>query len=178
MHMLFENVGRKTRTAGRTTMLLALGGALLGGCGGVSADVTGSAGGVDFDRTTQVYFGGPFIIVSMADVECDELDFVRRNYEVGSAPTEKETALLQFSYDEDVMAEGPAPVDISASVSASVLKISGGAFFETIAEGGLLTLDTYEDEQAASGSFEGLLFEDGTLDGTFDATWCRNLKAR
>jgi hypothetical protein len=140
--------------------------------------VTGSAGGVDFDRTTQVYFGGPFIIVSMADVECDELDFVRRNYEVGSAPTEKETALLQFSYDEEVMAEGPAPVAINAAVSASVLKISGGAFFETIAEGGLLTLDTYEDEQAASGSFEGLLFEDGTLDGTFDATWCRNLKAR
>lgn len=148
------------------------------GCGGTYADVTGSAGGVEFERTTHVYFGGPFVVISMLETDCEDLDWVRRNYEVGNAPTELDTAMLQFSYEVDAIVEGPAPVAVDGAASASVLKIGGGSFYEAIAEGGLLTIDEIVDEDHATGVFEGILFDDGTLDGDFDATWCRNLKPR
>lgn len=151
----------------------------LAGCGGASADVTGSAGGVDFGSTRHVYFGGPFVVISMLDVACDEIDWVRRNYEVGSAPTPSDTQVLQFSFmDSSVVTTGPYPVLLTGAVSSSVIQISGGAFYETIAGGGLLTVDEVVDEDHATGTFEGIAFEDGTLEGSFDATWCRNLKAR
>lgn len=152
--------------------------AVLVGCGGSSADVEGSAGGVDFGRTNQVYFGGPFIVISMLDVDCENLDYVRRNYEIGMAPTETDTQLIQFAFDEDTISEGDFPVDIDAAVSSSVVKISGGAFTETVASGGLLTVESFEDEQDVSGTFDGITFEDGTVTGEFSATWCRNLKAK
>jgi hypothetical protein len=148
------------------------------GCGGSSAEVSGSAGGVDFDRTNHVLFGGPYIVVSMIDVDCEDLDYVRRNYEEGQAPTELDTAMLQFSFQGEAVVEGPAPLAIDGVASASVIRISGGAFYETVAEGGLLTIDAVTDEDTASGTFEGVTFEDGTLDGEFTAEWCRNLKAR
>lgn len=151
---------------------------LLAGCGAASADVGGSAGGVDFGWTKYVFFGGPFVIVSMAEVDCEGLDFVRRNYEIGQAPTDAETQLLQFSYDPDDIPEGIGFVALDASVSASVLSITDGAFFESTASAGQITVDAIEAEDSASGTFEGVLFEDGTLDGTFDAAWCRNLKPR
>ncbi|MDP2305975.1 MAG: hypothetical protein Q8P18_08100 [Pseudomonadota bacterium] len=163
-------------TGGAVAGLACIG--LFAGCGGASADVTGSAGGVDFGRTKYVFFGGPFVIVSMLEVECEGLDFVRRNYEIGQAPTDAETQLLQFSYEPATIPEGVVAIAQDATVSASVLEITGGAFFESIATAGQITIESIQDELSASGVFEGVLFEDGTLDGSFDAAWCRNLKDR
>jgi hypothetical protein len=152
--------------------------AVLVGCGGASAEVDGSAGGVEFGKTNQVYFGGPFIIISMLELDCEDVDYVRRNYEIGLAPTDSDTQLIQFSFDEDTISEGDFPVDIDAAVSSSVVKISGGAFTETVASGGLLTVDSFEDEDHVDGTFDGITFEDGTVSGEFSAVWCRNLKAK
>ncbi|MES2643219.1 MAG: hypothetical protein V4850_27290 [Myxococcota bacterium] len=151
---------------------------LLAACGGASADVTGTAGGVDFDKTKYVFFGGPFVIISMLEIDCEDLDYVKRNYEIGQAPTDSETKLLQFSYDPDALVEGSFPVAIDAAISASVVSVAGGAFYESIATGGLFTVESISEEDSASGVFEGLQFDDGALDGSFDAVWCRNLKAR
>jgi hypothetical protein len=157
-----------------------VGGLALAGCGGSHAEVDGSAGGVDFSTTEQVYFGGPFIVISKLDVTCDKLDFVRRNYEIGQAPTDDDTQLLQFGFTNDsgTVTAGTVAVDIDAAASASVVNVSGGTFVETIASGGILTVDEVVDEDHVSGSFDGLVFSDGTLTGTFDGEWCRNLKAQ
>ncbi|MDP2313914.1 MAG: hypothetical protein Q8P41_13490 [Pseudomonadota bacterium] len=157
---------------------MGLGAALLTSCGGTGADVTGSAGGVNFGKTKQVYFGGPFIVIAITEVDCEGLDFTRRNYEVGQVPTDFDVQLVQFAFEADNVAEGVFPVKIDAAVSATVVNVTGGAFFEAIATGGLLTVESVEADQSATGVFEGVLFDDGTLDGEFDATWCRNLKDR
>lgn len=151
---------------------------LLVGCGGAKAEVTGSAGGVEFGKTHHVYFGGPFVVVSMSETDCEGLDFVRPSYEIGVAPTEMDTQMLQFSYDGDIVPEGVAFVGVGAQVSASVLSVSGTTFTENQAQAGQLTIESVESNDSVSGKFEGILFDDGALDGTFDALWCRNLKAR
>jgi hypothetical protein len=159
-------------------LFAVLAGLWLVGCGGASAEVTGTVGDVAFGETSYVYMGGPFIIISMLEVSCEGLDFVRRNYEVGMAPTDADTEILQFSFDEDLVATGSYPIDIDAAVSSTVIAVSGGAFYEDIARGGLLTVDTFSDEDSASGSFSELAFDGGTLSGSFSAEWCRNLKPR
>lgn len=157
-----------------------LAGIALSGCAASTADVTGSAGGVTFGSTTHVYFGGPFVIISMLEVSCEQLDFVRRNYEVGQAPTDAETKMLQFSYDTDAVTAGKIPVSIDAAVSASVVDVSAsGAFTEVVAVSGELNVESVETDDFASGTFTAVTFDDGgVLDGTFDAVWCRNLKPR
>lgn len=149
------------------------------GCGGPGAEIEGSAGGVDFASIANVYYGGPFVVISTIEADCEGLDFVKRNYEVGQAPTEDETSMLQLSFmDSDDLLSGVAPVKLTASVSASVVRVEGGAFYETIADAGTLTIDEVVDSASATGSFQELTFADGTLNGSFEATWCRNLKAR
>ena len=159
-------------------MFAVLAGMWLVGCGGASAEVTGTVGDATFGDTTFVYMGGPFIVISMLDVECDELDFIRRNYEVGLAPTDADTQALQFAFDEDTVATGSYPIDIDAAVASSVIVVKDGAFYEDIARGGILTVDAFSDEDSASGTFSELAFDGGTLSGSFSAEWCRNLKPR
>ncbi len=157
---------------------LSLVGGVVSGCGGANADVEGTVGAIQFGETRYVYFGGPFLVISMTEIDCEGLDFVRRNYEVGQAPTEDEIQALQFSYVADAIPEGFAPVAPDATVSASVFSVSGATFYESIASAGSITIDSVSEESTASGVFEGLAFDDGTLNGGFDAEWCRNLKAR
>ncbi len=160
-------------------MVGALAGLGLVGCGGARAEVEGSAGGVSFGKTSHVFFGGPYVVISMVEVDCESLDYVRRNYEVGQSPTDTDSATLQLSsMDLDSLSVGTFPVKIDAAVSASIVDIVGGTFTETVATAGVLTVYEVDGEDHASGSFEGLVFEDGTLDGSFDAEWCRNLKAQ
>lgn len=147
------------------------------GCGGSVADVEGTALGITFGKTHHVYFGGPLLVISAFESECEDLAFVRETYEVGQVPTEADVALLQFAFAAE-MSEGTNPVDLGASVNAAVVHGGGGAFEFEYAEGGVLDIDHLEAESVAEGSFEGVAFPSGTLNGSFTAEWCRNLKDR
>lgn len=150
---------------------------LLAGCGGGRAEVTGEALGITFGKSRSVYFGGPFIVIAQSDTDCEGLAFVRKTYEVGQVPTDDEVALLQFAF-ADVISVGQKSVDLGASVNATVVRGGGGAFDFEYAEAGVLDVDTYEDGSHVDGTFEGVTFADGVLDGEFSAEWCRNLKDR
>lgn len=147
------------------------------GCGGSVAEVSGSALGITFGTTHHVYFGGPLLVVSAFDTDCEGLAFVRKTYEVGQVPTSEEVGLLQFAFASE-MVEGTSAVDLGASVNAAVVKGGGGEFEFEYAEAGVLDIDSIEAETRVEGTFEGVAFPSGTLTGSFSAEWCRNLKDR
>jgi hypothetical protein len=107
-----------------------------------------------------------------------DLAFVVPAYEDGVAATDRDVALLQFTFGQTDVNLGRTAVDVGASVSATVVNIVGDASGYTRAESGLLIVDAVDPSEngLASGSFEDVTFEDGTLAGTFNATWCRNLR--
>lgn len=147
------------------------------GCRGATADVSGTAGGVTFEHTPYVYFGGPYIVVSMEEVDCIDISFVNRSYEDGVAPTDQNVAMLQFASnaDDPNIVPGRYSIDIDASFSATVVRVLDDAPTYTRASGGLLVVDEADDDWA-SGTFDSVAFEDGTLSGEWTAEWCRNLK--
>lgn len=149
---------------------------LLSACGG-GAEIEGTALGIEFSDTRYVFFGGPFVAVSNIEVDCEQLAFVRSTYEVGQSATEEDMQLLQMSWAAGEVDEGLKSIGITASVSATVVKVSGGAFDFAYAESGVVDIESVTEDKVI-GTFEGITFEDGSLTGEFDARWCRNLKDR
>lgn len=148
----------------------------LAACGG-GANVSGTALGIDFADTRFVYFGGPFVVISNIETDCEALAFIRNNYEIGNAPTVDDVQLLQFGFASGAVEEGKKSISPTASVNAAVVKNHGDAFDFAYADGGVINVESLSDGKA-SGTFEGVLFDDGQLDGDFDAVPCRNLKDR
>ncbi|MBM4393564.1 MAG: hypothetical protein FJ090_20765 [Deltaproteobacteria bacterium] len=150
--------------------------AALVGCGGASAEVEGTAGGIKFGGTDYVYWGARYVVISMVEVECTGVDWVERNYDEGVAPTTVDTSVLQFTFSGDELEEGKSSIQQGGQAQATIVNVSGGVFQETNATAGAVTIDSFDDEGLATGSFETVTFEDGTLSGSFTAEWCRNLK--
>jgi len=149
----------------------------LSACGG-GAEMSGTALGIPFGDTRYVFFGGPFIAISNIEMDCEQLSFVRSNYEVGQAPTDDDTQLLQFGFTQTAeVSEGQKAIAVTASVSAAVVKVVDGAFDFAYADGGVLDVESVSEDEV-EGNFEGVAFDDGSLNGTFKASWCRNLKDR
>jgi len=140
--------------------------------------VDGAVLGITIGETKYVYFGGPFLVLSAISSDCDDLDFLKRSYEIGNAPTPYDMAFLQFAWNADAVDEGRKAIDRAASVGAAVLDIqSDGSFEFDYATGGVITVEELVEEKRLVGDFEGVAFLEGTLTGTFEAEWCRNLKA-
>lgn len=148
---------------------------LASGCGGPHAEVSGTVLDVGFGETTSVFFGGPYLVISNLDADCMDVAFVARNYEEGEAPTTIDTQVLQFAWSGDEIVEGRSTVDVGASVSATVVSVIDGALRFDHASNGVITVDSATEDEV-TGSFETVTFEDGTLNGTFTAEWCRNLR--
>ncbi len=146
------------------------------GCGG-SSEVSGKALGITFEKTRYAWFGGPFIVLSNIETDCEAISFVRSNYEIGNAPTDDDMQLLQFGFASSDVTDGQKSIAPTASVNATVVKIDDGAFDFAYADGGVINVEELSEDRV-TGTFEGVAFEDGSLDGDFDAEWCRNLKDR
>lgn len=138
--------------------------------------MTGSAGGVSFGDTAYVYWGARYVIISAIEVECTGLPWVEQNYDAESSPTDVDTSILQFTFAGELIETGKFTIAQGAQVQATVVNIEGGLFKETNAVSGTFDLDSVEEEGLATGAFEAVAFDDGTLDGSFTAIWCRNLK--
>lgn len=151
--------------------------ASLAGCEAASAEVTGTANGIAFGETTSVYWGARFVVVSAVELECDELSWVEQNYDAtAGAPSEFDTSLLQFTFAGELIETGTFSIAQGAQVQATVVNVDGGTFVESNATAGTFDLESVEDEGFAEGTFAAVTFEDGVLDGSFTAAWCRTLK--
>ena len=150
---------------------------LLVGCGGALAEVEGTAGGIQWGSSEFVYVGARYVVISAVEVDCRDIDWVDRNYDEGVKPTATNPSLLQFTFaSRDAVEQGKFAIAQGGQVQSTIITISGDVFNEYNASAGTLSVDSVEDEGAATGSFDAVTFEDGTLSGTFTAEWCVNLK--
>ncbi len=150
------------------------------GCAKPSATITGSALSIDFSDIKQVFFGGPYIVMTPSDnVTCETVVFVRQSYETGSPPTTTPIELLQFTFVGADVSTGPKSIALSDSEVTSIVLATDGTHFDfDRATAGSIQVDTLNSQKTASGSFSGVTFADGSVDGDFDAEWCTNLKDR
>jgi len=152
--------------------------AALVGCGGATASVEGTAGDVSWGSTDFVYFGARYIVISAAEIDCRDIDWVNRNYDEGVAPTDLDVTTLQFTFTSgDSVAQGRFPVAEGGQVTSTIVNVSGDVFHEYNASAGTLQVDAAEEDGTATGSFDSVTFEDGSITGTFTAEWCVNLKS-
>jgi len=153
---------------------------LLTGCAGSSAEVTGTALGINFADVQHVYFGGPYIVLTTTeDIDCEGVAFVRQSYEEGVAPTTDDIEFVQFTYVNGAVAEGNKSIaQTDAEVTSLVLATDGEQMDYDRATAGAIAVDTLVDGKSVTGSFEGVTFADGSISGDFSAEWCRNLRDR
>lgn len=145
------------------------------GCGGPYALVEGNVAGKKFTDINTVMFGGPFIIVSDVELDCMDAAFVTRHYSQGEAVTDFDFTLLQFAFSDPEVYAGVFNLAGEASVTSKFLVQKDGAFAEYRGREGVLEVDEYQEDQYALGIFD-VSFDDGQLNGEYEAEWCRNLK--
>lgn len=149
----------------------------LAACSSASGELSGSAGGITWGDTSYAFFGSQFIVFSNLETSCQDIDWINNNYDDGSPASDSEQQILQFAFAGGAVAEGTFPVAaVDADVHATIIAISGGAQNTPDANGGILTVDSLDEEDSVSGSFDSVTFEDGSVSGTFTADWCVNLK--
>jgi hypothetical protein len=149
--------------------------ALLTGCGDkLPTEATGSVAGSELNIQT-AWWGGPFVLLSNAELDCKDLAWVERVYSVGEAPTDTDLVALQITFNDSEVVEGVYDVTGEAPVSGRFLEIASGAFAEYRARTGTVELVELSGNGDASGTF-ALSFDDGSLEGSFVAEECSNLK--
>jgi hypothetical protein len=145
------------------------------GCAGSTATVEGTVAGQSFGDINTVMFGGPFIIIVDADLDCIDVAWVTRHYEQGEAVTDFDFQMLQFAYSDPNVSEGIFNMTGEASVTGKFVFQKDGALAEFRGREGTLQVDNIEADDNAVGLFD-LGFDEGSFSGEFTAEWCRNLK--
>ncbi len=159
------------RTFAIPTLLLSL----AAGCGGSYAVVDGEVAGKGLNDINTVMFGGPFIIITDAQLDCLDVAFVTRHYSQGEAVTDFDFRLLQFAFSDPEVNSGVYNLAGESSVTAKYLVQTDGAFAEYRGREGNLEVDDLEEDKFALGIFD-VSFDEGSLSGDYQAEWCRNLK--
>jgi hypothetical protein len=164
--------------------------ALLLGCGGGSGSTSGGAGGGDpgtisgkaggksVDTVAAAYFIGQgddpahttVVYVFDTKVSCADLGAPGWDQKISDATGALEMKLIGTAPGKYAVAPGVTPAQGQASVNFTVSSTASTPV-ESASNSGAVQLDTLDPEKLAGGSFD-LQFADGTLKGTFAATWC------
>ncbi len=145
------------------------------GCGGSYAIVDGEVAGKGLTDINTVMYGGPFIIITDASLECLDVAFVTRHYSQGEAVTDFDFKMLQFAFSDPDVSTGVYNLAGESSVPPKYLVPSDGAFAKYRGREGNLEVDALEEDKFALGIFN-VTFDEGGLSGEYEAEWCRNLK--
>lgn len=167
----------------QTLMTLPLLAALATGCSPTfEARIAGAVDGLSVNPVT-AYWGGPFIVFTGDELDCDEFSFITKFNEDGDEPlVDFDIRVLQITYNDSNVVAGSYDFSGESPVTAEVIDISGGAMSVYRATEGSLVVEGAEPEGQISGDF-GVAFEEngedqGALTGDFTLPWCTNLKSR
>jgi hypothetical protein len=167
----------------RTLMTFPLLAMLATGCSpDFEARIAGAVDGLSVTPVT-AYWGGPFIVFTGDDLDCEDFSFISKFNEDGDEPlVDFDIRLLQISYNDSDVVAGSYDFSGESPVIAEVIDISGGAMSVYRATEGSLVVEGAEGEDLASGEF-AISFEEndedlGALTGDFTLPWCTNLKSR
>ncbi len=154
-------------------------GSTSGGAGGGDlGTISGKAGGKSVDTVASAYFIGQsddpthttVIYVFDTKVSCADLGAAGWDKKIPDATGALEMKLIGAEPGKYAVAKGVTPAQGQASVNFTVSSTAATPV-ESASNGGTVQLDTLDPAKLASGSFD-LQFTDGTLKGTFAATWC------
>lgn len=151
--------------------------ALLLACTGDETVIDGSVDGERIELPGTVLWGGPFVVFMDEALDCFDVDWVRRTYDAGTAPSETDVVALQFGFDDDVPQMGVSSVGGTDSIAdAKMVIVRGGAFTEIRDRDGTITIDVMEDGGDMEGSFSVNFGDSGDLSTSyFLAEYCNNL---
>ena len=153
-------------------------GSTAGGGGENPGTVSGKAGGKSVDTVAAAYFIGQsddpthttVVYVFDTKVSCADLGAAGWDTKIPSATGALEMKLIGAAPGKYAVAKGVTPAQGQASVNFTVSSTTSTPV-ESASDSGTVQLDTLDPDKLAGGSFD-LQFADGTLKGTFAATWC------
>ena len=152
---------------GTTVLLVACGDKL-------PTEANGDVAGQSLDIQT-AFWGGPFVLLTNAELDCKDVAWVERVYTIGVAPVDTDLVALQITFNDSDVTEGVYDVTGEAPVGGRFLSITGGGFTEYTARTGNVEIVDLASGGDASGIFD-LSFDDVSLSGSFEAENCSNLK--
>ncbi len=156
-----------------TSMLCVLPMALCA-CSQPWSEIEGTMGGEDLVGAETVMFGGPFIVIMDKSRDCLDMAWATRHYTDGEPPASYDFVALQFAFEDPEVGEGRFSLAGDAPVVSKFLVQEGLAFSYENARDGTLVIDSVNSSWA-SGTFD-VTFDQGELDGSFQAEYCANLK--
>ncbi|MFT4976596.1 MAG: hypothetical protein ACI8S6_002501, partial [Myxococcota bacterium] len=146
------------------------------------ARIAGAVDGLSITATT-AYWGGPFIVFTGDDLDCEDLYFISKFNEDGDEPlVDFDIRVLQITYNDSDVVSGNYDFGGESPVTAEVIEIEGGAMRVYRATEGTLEVNNAEEGELSDGKF-AFSFEEngedlGALTGDFTLPWCTNLKSR
>jgi len=157
---------------------------LSSGCSKLFTDVTGSVDGNKLGEGT-AYWGGPVLLITDSDMDCDELSWVSdrqggNSYQDGEdIGVDESFSAIQFTYESAAVQDGKLSiVGMPPSPAFAYFVVSDKGNIDMYkATSGTIEIETNKKEQV-SGTFEVGFGDDGTMSGEFAVENCVNLKPR
>ena len=154
------------------------------GCSKLFSDVTGAVDGNKLGTGT-AYWGGPVLLFTDSEMECDELSWVSyskygNGYEDGEdIGTDENFTALQFTYESAALQDGKLSiVGMPPSPAFAYFFVSDGGTINMFkANSGSIEIET-DKKNRVGGTFDIDFGSDGSLSGDFMVENCVNLKER
>lgn len=149
------------------------------GCAKLYADISGKVAGHSLSGTT-AYWGGPYIVISDAELECMDMPWVKDFYneDGDDVDTDVNQTVLQFTYESTELRPGKLSITKhDAGAKGWFLVVQDGEADVWQATGGNIEMEI-DKKDRVSGTFTATFSSEGEIKGDVRIEKCSNLKPR